>query len=860
LEVLTLNIRRKAFSIGASAALLASVFASAGAPSVLATSAATNVGTILRGGAASTATTTITVNEDTVNQWADGSVTLTLTDSAAGSTISFSGTPVCTATGTPGITCAAAVLSGAGTNDVLKVTVTGTSTTRTDGLTVTGLKIKAMLAAPTGAVSLTSSADGIGLSNVSATASGILNAAVIATATSLPYILNAGSPAFQVSATNKVAIGAPNAESVAVTVVGGAALTTAATASPHAPGVTLTQTVSIPFSVTVATVSDTTTLSSAGTAVFVSNTANQCGSLLTLALGYAGYVAKGTVVTFHIVTAGVQFSGLSGLGSWEGVANGTSVLSLDRQTITYTTGSTTVVDGSVVTYGGCGYDVAAGVPNGTAVEVSATVGALNVSGSPATVGTVGTTLVGFSASQPPASILTGTNDQTTSLLTLRELAAGTIQDELSATYNGFEVCLETSGVTFSRAPWAVVTVGDLWLNNAGVKAKQVAMTMIDSTCYGFRVFQQSTVASTIEIRGGADAANTAPLASGPTNGPRVNVDYNEQPQQVYVNGWLVNTGNLPAPNWSGASLAVGTNIVVAYIGYGSTISVKALSAPYVQKGVSGQLAGSIQISESRPGQLGYFYVCLPQSSLALASPNVTFSSFGEYNAGFYTADMPRIDTNNAQSGMTATFDGWFTRNAGYDYYRSPLMACFDVDVSASLTGPGVVTISNILYDVKSDAPNGGVQVEIFNASLFDKPLASAGPFFYGDGFDKTIINANIGVQPMATFAAGTTLGATKNAAFTTATKVAKLNGYVTWRFRGPAALAGKTVGIMVSTKQADGTWGAFTRLTGRVVDLNGDAYFWWKFSKPTWIAVKAFYPGDGTYAPSTSASPQARWK
>lgn len=847
-----MGIKQKAFSIGASAALLASLFTAVAAPAVFATSAVTNGGTIYRGGPASAAIT-FSFNEDTVNQWADGSATLTMKDSAAGTTIKFSGTPVCTATGTPGISCTAAV-SGAGSN-ILTITVAGTSSTRTDGLTVTGLKVKAGATAPTGAVTVAATADTIGLSTVSQTASGTVGVGGT-TATDVPFILNTGSPAFQVTDTvngiSNLSIGAPNAESVAITVVG-ASLTTAAQSFAHPQGATLTQTVVNPFNATVATVGDTTTLSSAGTATFVQNVNNQTGSLLTLDLGYAGYVVKGTVITFSIVTPDVQFSNLAGLGSWEGVSNGTSVLSLDRRTITYTTGSTTTVDGSVVTYGSSGFDIG-NVPNGTPVEVAATVGALHVNGSPATVGTVGTTLVGFSASQPPANILIGSNDQTTALLTLRELAAGTLQDELSATDNGFKICITSDNASFSRAPWAVVTAGDLKLNNAGAAATQLAMTWITNDCYGFRVFSQSTVASTIEIRGGADAANTTPLPSGPTNGPRISVPYNELPSQVYIQGWIVDTGTSATANYfcDGTCTAVGVPVVVAYLTYANAPKVIALSAPYMAKGGVHQLAGSLQITEGYPGQFttGYINVCLPQSSMANSSPAVNFSGFSDIQQ-YAASDLPRIDTNNAASGMTAYFNDWTTFSTSARNWLD--VPCFELYVDhGSLTAPGVITISNILYDVKSDAPNGPIQVEVSN-------YGDAYNHYYGDTFDTTVVNANIGVQPTAAFKVGTALGATKNATFTAKTKIAKLSGYVTWRFTGPAALAGKIVTISISTKQADGTWGAFVVKTSRFVDLNGNAYYWLKSAKATWLAIRATYAGDATYALSTSASPQARW-
>ena len=126
-------------------------------------------------------------------------------------------------------------------------------------------------------------------------------------------------------------------------------------------------------------------------------------------------------------------------------------------------------------------------------------------------------------------------------------------------------------------------------------------------------------------------------------------------------------------------------------------------------------------------------------------------------------------------------------------------------------------------------------------------------------FETVVSNAKIGVLPSVKFTVGTAVGATKNATFTTKTKVVKLAKYVTWRFTATKALSGKIVTIWVSTKLADGTWGAPKALTSRLLDINGNAYFWWKSASTTWVAVSASYAGDNNYGMSLSASPQARW-
>ena len=113
-----------------------------------------------------------------------------------------------------------------------------------------------------------------------------------------------------------------------------------------------------------------------------------------------------------------------------------------------------------------------------------------------------------------------------------------------------------------------------------------------------------------------------------------------------------------------------------------------------------------------------------------------------------------------------------------------------------------------------------------------------------------------GPAPTAT---ATALGATKVGPFSSSTKVVARGKYVTWRFAGGSTQAGSIVQIWVATKNANGTWGAFTRLTSRLADASGNVYFWWRSSTSKWISVRAFYVGDATHSASWSVARQARW-
>ena len=58
--------------------------------------------------------------------------------------------------------------------------------------------------------------------------------------------------------------------------------------------------------------------------------------------------------------------------------------------------------------------------------------------------------------------------------------------------------------------------------------------------------------------------------------------------------------------------------------------------------------------------------------------------------------------------------------------------------------------------------------------------------------------------------------------WSTSTKVAAANKYITWRFQGGSAFAGKTADIYVAVKNSNGGWGPFVKLTSRARRRLGD--------------------------------------
>ena len=157
-----------------------------------------------------------------------------------------------------------------------------------------------------------------------------------------------------------------------------------------------------------------------------------------------------------------------------------------------------------------------------------------------------------------------------------------------------------------------------------------------------------------------------------------------------------------------------------------------------------------------------------------------------------------------------------------------------------------------------------------NINLITLADASNGPVLfnvcgYGDSptmvqFQAQVSNAKIGVKAAIAISSTSALGLMPNqGAWSTSTKVAAANKYITWRFQGGAALAGKLVQIQVAAKNSNGGWGPFVTLTSRLSDSSGTAYFHWR-TTGQWLSVRAYYPGDISVAESWSPARQGRWK
>lgn len=824
-----MNIRRKAFSIGTSAALLASLLTAIAAPAAFAANTSSGGGTIYPAAGAS-ANGALTFAEDAVDQFTTGGgvgFTVAVYDNeGTDGDVTFSTSVAPTVTRNAGVgSCSAGFVA-----DTLVVSCSGMDDTKIDSFTVSGLKVSAGAGAALGAVIFDVTVDTLGLSEILATASGATDGGFTGSgvAQAIDVTLDAGSPDFDVTGTacdpsgsvgkaTLAASGVQVAESVTITATDGSTTMTGVFLVTKPDGVAITQSVCATRFPSFATVGDAVDVFNQ----WGYNTSLQAGvnsqnpSDLEADLGFFdGLLLDGDTVTFTIDTAGVVFSPDPELvddvfGSGMAFANSDIVLSADRKSITVTLTEDTEA-GDFIDFGPH-VDVALGVPNGTTVDITVTTSRAGVVvlGNPVTVAVIGFVVAG-STSAP--TVFIGQNDQSTGMVTLVESAAGSIPEDT------IEVCLESGWEdwSFGRYFWAVVTSGDLKLNVAGLAATQGKMT-IDGDCLEILVYTASTVASTIEIR---DGTSSAPAASGATNGPKVNVDNDATPGPVYVD--VVVDGD-----------TIGDNIIIAIRAYTGTPVATAASQPFVQRGQLNQLAGNITITEGAPNQFDGFDV-----ELCIVPPSVSDNGAVIWSNPV-GANAPVVSTNSITSGLIAVFDPSESGDLCLELYVD--------DFGGS--GLGTITVSNLRLDVKADAPLGAMFVRIYTS------FEESGSLLQG-----TVSPAIIAEQAPLSLTNASALGVTTVGPFSNTTKVQATGKYITWRFVGGSTLANKTIQIWTATKNSAGVWSAFTKLTSRKANAAGNVYYYLRSSSAKWISVRGYFPGDTTTASAWSPARQGRWR
>ena len=887
-----MTIWKKALSVATTAALLASLLATAVAPAAFGSTTVTGVGTVPQGGTSATAATFVFTESD-INTLttAGGSFSVYIWDKTGDCTVA-PGVGVNIAAATVHFT-GTATQSGPGSMDLAPLVVGDnffTVKTRNadplnvESVTVAGLKIKADTTAQTGAIKACVYNDtGIfaaAFATGTATATGKLVGATGVNATSFNIAVDVGSCDFATlpnagpPALGPIKIGTDSVTTATVSAKG-ASVVGQQDVTGAAPALAVTHGANDVVTEKVANCT-VTTLGSPGTVakslrylapsqsrvtagennqLVADLSAKERDSLPAPGDGPAwteSFFTVGGTLTLTITTPGVTFSqaplatatgGLkfTATPAASGTAYGT--LSADRQSVAWKV-DTKSTSAATITWSLIHYDVAASVATGTEINVTlaASDGAVApTSRSNAVVGRV------FNVTSTSPVVYIGENNQTAGLVTVAETAPAFFQAGGGAN-NTLVVCLRFntfSNETFASAPWAKVTAGDLRLREGDVaspdnivQAKPIISVGPAFDCYFWTVWTASTTASTIVLS--SDEAGTVGL--------KINVPSGSPVGPVNMS---VRTGVL---NSNVFTMQLEAITQIAQRQFRSQVAVTALSQPFIPVGSNGSKAGDIQIQETANGQLksGEF-VCV--SIVPNQNTNILFDA---YLTGLNTADVPIVTASN---GVLA--NAVRTSNVGcqgQNLLQGPLgnlIESFSFQiVQQSTTGTGKLVISNIKYATANDAVEGPVQVNVFGES--DPSLGGT-----RIDFQSLISNAKIGAPaPLPTLSINATsaLGNNPTSGYTTKTpKVQVVGKYITWKFTGGTALAGQRVNILVA-QRINGAWGGSKYFVSRTADANGIVTFIWKSNSALVVNARAQWPGNASYTVSTSPALGAHWQ
>jgi hypothetical protein len=783
-----------------------------------------------------------------------GTMTITIVPAAPGTgTVEWVGTPVLSAPDSLGAT-----VSILGNQLIIKIT--GHDEANVETISITGLKVKASSTASPGNVvaTLTDSTGaalliGKAFLATTVTATGKVAQNYGAGATVWKVAVDSTSPCDFIG-TNDVTVGSETRTVISVTpkdlVTGQQEFTTQAFAVNH--GITDAVTQKVPNCALVAPVGIgspakvVTALkytSSGDPTVFPGENNAHAGNLQVLEPA-AGFLKKDTTLTYTISTAGVVFSKAPTVFKTGNIGVSAAVLSADRKSVVVTVTAASTVDASNVWLGDINgafgaskpilYDVAADVPGGTFVTVG-----LALSGgllSDKTTRTNAIVFRGITATAPTPTVYIGENNQATGLVTLVESAAGFFQSGTGPN-NVLAVCPQAVDYAFTFAPWAKVTAGDLKLREGNVVSPDniVEGSVASNGCYTWTVWTASTAVSTIVI--GNSTFSTGPL---------INVTVAQAPGTVVLGVYSGDGGSIQ-------QLIAKVGFAVAT--YRNQVAVTALSQPLIAPGATNAPAGDLQVAETGIGQLkaGEF-ICVDVLWRSGELQDQFLNSLLTNDLPIATASGGLVIGPVSASALRCVVDGQPSNpNVPRGYSQS-----FGFHVlQQSTAGTGKVVISNIKYTTLTDSGEGPVQLSVWGYN----PQPPTSLYFH-----STVSNATIGVAPpppalvKLNINATSALGNNPTSGYTTKTpKVQAVGKYVTWKFTGGTVLAGQRVNILVA-QRINGAWGGPKYFVSRTADANGIVTFIWKSNSALVVNARAQWPGNATYAVSTSPALGAHWQ
>ena len=549
-------------------------------------------------------------------------------------------------------------------------------------------------------------------------------------------------------------------------------------------------------------------------------------------------------------------------------------LSPDRLTATFKVRTTDVglvtskvlvdgfIDVSAAATAGGSVDLTVETSSGSAAaKVGAAASSIPVIPGSVSIGVINNTVDATAQAIP--SVIIGANDQATGTVVIREAGAGFLG--ASFITNVLRVCyVSQTGKpeVFTRAPWLVVTAGDLKLRAnsdptipAGAAAAGTGVKGYvgagGTNCAQWIVSNASTAASTLEIRG--TASDGTMLPAGPNNGPKVNVDPQQKPGPVTLSLWQLpldqfSIGSIPA------SLTEFDLVQNAVRVYGANVTVAAVSQPEIRRGKLNQPAGDVTITESATFQLGNYSWWLGGVQQAIWFQIVPNNMRDVLPSIYFNTDrvVPVVSTNSAESGLIARFGRWYN-NTTFSVVTE--QRAF-VPVVGSWV-PGKITVSGLQYSATNDAALGPVQLQVcstggmYVSSPSDFavcPGVQTGLFAATENpanFNQTVSNAKVVEDSSILGAIAPGVAGPGSNKWTFNTVMVQKGKYVTLRLQ---AVKGAVVGDRVEIWGRAGKTGTWKKLTTRLVGANGYIFYFRKISGYT--EFQAYFAGSDTAAAS----------
>lgn len=415
------------------------------------------------------------------------------------------------------------------------------------------------------------------------------------------------------------------------------------------------------------------------------------------------------------------------------------------------------------------------------------------------------------------------------------VGAGALDNQLTISWEKSDILstepIQVTGLRISAASNAVAGVIRAFYSTSSIPANYYGSG--SWTAAGSLTNAEPVGSTTLEITADAGTFPFAPSGSG--NGLLSIAAPNAESVGVIA----VGGGPVLTTNPIGFAHAAGTRVsqTVAIAGTLTTIPIAtpagiltqtSVGATTVTAGQTNQAAGTARLVETVQGTI----------------PAGTIVTYSLALAGVQFTTAPTADPDSRMGVASLALGA--PAACALNVART---SCSVTVTAASSGGPGSIDLTGIRLDVAPGVPASS-QVGL---------AVSTNPSVTVSVTDRNVAIVSAPLTATSLAGVGTAAGVSTSGPFAITTRLAPVGRYVTWKVQLAPAMAGARVEIWVATNTGAG-WSAFTRITTRLTDASGAAYYWRKSPIAQRISVRGYFAGDPTHAPAWSPARQARWR